>query len=55
MVRFTNNLKTAVLLGALFGLLVWVGSFWGAHGMIIAGVFAVLINVGAWFFWEGDR
>ncbi len=50
MVRFTNNVKTAMLLGALFGLLVWVGSFWGASGMIFAGIFAVMMNVGAWFF-----
>ncbi len=47
---FMNNVKTAVLLAALFGLLVWVGSFWGANGMIIAGVFAVLMNFGAWFY-----
>jgi heat shock protein HtpX len=50
MITFKNNLKTAVLLGALFGLLVWVGSYWGAQGMIIAGVFAALMNVGAWFY-----
>ena len=29
MTAFVNNLKTAALLGALFGLLVWVGSYWG--------------------------
>lgn len=45
-----NNIKTAVLLAALFGLLVWVGSFWGAQGMIFAGVIGVLMNFGAWFF-----
>jgi heat shock protein HtpX len=50
MTRFINNVKTAVLLGALFGLLVWVGSFWGTHGMIVAGIFAVCMNFGAWFF-----
>jgi heat shock protein HtpX len=50
MTRFINNMKTAVLLGALFGLLVWVGSFWGTHGMIVAGIFAVCMNFGAWFF-----
>ncbi|MHC4948616.1 MAG: protease HtpX, partial [Planctomycetota bacterium] len=50
MVTFVNNLKTVVLLGALFGLLVWVGSFWGTGGMIVAGVFAVVMNFGAWFF-----
>ncbi len=50
MVAFKNNLKTVFLLGALFGLLVWVGSYWGASGMIVAGVFALLMNVGAWYF-----
>ncbi len=50
MTAFTNNLKTVALLGALFGLLVWVGSFWGTEGMITAGVFALAMNFGAWFF-----
>ena len=50
MTRFINNTKTAVLLAALFGLLVWVGSFWGTQGMIIAGILAVAMNFGAWFF-----
>ena len=49
MVSFRNNLKTALLLGALFGLLVGVGSFWGAQGMIVGGVLAVVMNFGAWF------
>jgi heat shock protein HtpX len=47
---FINNFKTALLLGGLFALLIWVGSFWGREGMIVAGVFATLMNVGAWFF-----
>jgi len=50
MIRFVNNFKTAMLLGALFALLVWVGSFWGTNGMIIAGIFALMMNFGAWFF-----
>ncbi|MBL9147122.1 MAG: zinc metalloprotease HtpX [Phycisphaerae bacterium] len=50
MVAFTNNLKTAVLLAALFGLIVFVGSFWGVQGMLVGGVIAVLMNFGAWFF-----
>lgn len=50
MTAFVNNLKTAALLGALFGLLVWVGSYWGTQGMIMAGVFALLMNFGAWFY-----
>jgi heat shock protein HtpX len=50
MTAFINNMKTAILLAALFGLLVWVGSFWGAQGMIVAGVFGVIMNFSAWFF-----
>jgi heat shock protein HtpX len=49
MVAFKNNVKTAVLLGALFGLLVWVGSYWGTGGMILFGIMAVAMNFGAWF------
>lgn len=50
MIAFKNNLKTAFLLAALFGLIVWVGSYWGAQGMIFAGVIGVFMNFGAWFF-----
>ncbi len=50
MTAFVNNLKTVALLGALFGLLVWVGSFWGTEGMVTAGIFALAMNFGAWFF-----
>ena len=50
MTTYKNNVKTAVLLAALFGLLIWVGSYWGAGGMMVAGTFALLMNVGAWFF-----
>ena len=50
MVAFKNNMKTAVLLGALFGLLVWVGSYWGTGGMIFFGIMAIGMNFGAWFF-----
>jgi heat shock protein HtpX len=50
MIAFKNNVKTAVLLAALFGLLVWVGSFWGVNGMLIAGVVALAMNFGAWYF-----
>lgn len=50
MTALFNNVKTVLLLGALFGLLVWVGSFWGANGMIIGGVIATIINFSSWFF-----
>lgn len=44
-----NNVKTAFLLAALFGLVVFVGSFWGTNGMIIGGVIALVMNFGAFF------
>ncbi len=47
---FMNNLKTAALLGALFGLLVWVGSYWGTQGMIFAGSIGVIMNFFTWFY-----
>jgi heat shock protein HtpX len=49
MVAFKNNVKTVFLLGALTGLVIWVGSIWGGGGMIFAGVIAVIMNFGAWF------
>ena len=49
MTAFYNNVKTAFLLAALFGLLVWVGSYWGAGGMLFAGAFAIIVNFGAWY------
>lgn len=51
MVAFTNNVKTAVLLAALFGLCVWVGGMLGSNqGMIIGAVIATVMNFSAWFF-----
>jgi len=50
MIAFKNNLKTVFLLAALFGLLVWVGSYWGRQGMIMFGAIGLLMNFGAWFF-----
>jgi heat shock protein HtpX len=46
-----NTLKTTVLLASLTGLLIVVGSaLGGTSGMIIAFVFAVAMNMGAWWF-----
>ncbi len=50
MTAFVNNTKTAVLLAALFGLIVWAGYAIGSfNGMIIAGVIALFMNFGAWY------
>ncbi|MBL9119628.1 MAG: M48 family metalloprotease [Phycisphaerae bacterium] len=50
MVALVNNAKTAVLLGALFAILVAVGSVWGVQGMILGGVIGVVMNFSMWFF-----
>ncbi|MFC1769108.1 zinc metalloprotease HtpX [Nanoarchaeota archaeon] len=45
-----NQVKTALLLGALTGIVLWIGSFWSQTGLIIALVFVVLLNFAAYFF-----
>jgi heat shock protein HtpX len=47
----TSSFKTALLLGALSALLILLGSaFGGQNGMIIAFVFAIVMNVGSYWF-----
>ncbi len=49
-----NTLKTAVLLGALTGLLILIGDYFGGRqGMVVAFGFAFLMNFGA--YWFSDR
>ncbi len=48
-----NQLKTAVLLAMLTALLLWMGSLFGRNGLIFAGIFAVFINFGS--YWFSDR
>ncbi|HEV8662687.1 MAG TPA: zinc metalloprotease HtpX [Candidatus Methylomirabilis sp.] len=49
-----NTFKTAVLLGALTGLVVVFGNYFGGQqGMVIAFAFALLMNFGA--YWFSDR
>ena len=51
MTSFTNNLKTAILMAALIGLIGWVGWMIGSFaGLFIAGMIAVSINIGIWYF-----
>lgn len=47
---FVNNMKTVVLMGALMGIFIAVGSMWGQQGMIMALVFGGMMNLVAWFF-----
>src|SRR5215208_724169 len=50
MSRFYNNFKTALLLGLLTGLILWIGSFWGQGGLIVALVLAAMTNLVGYFF-----
>ncbi len=50
MTRFTNNAKTAVLLGLLFGLILLIGAQFGQRGLMMAFVFGGMTNVIAFFF-----
>src|SRR4029453_19363806 len=46
-----NGLKTALLLGALSGLLLLIGDLLGgAQGLMMAFVFAVVMNFGSYWF-----
>src|SRR5689334_448924 len=47
----SNALKTTLLLGLMTGLLLWVGgAVGGRDGMIIALVFATVMNFGSYWF-----
>ncbi len=50
MSRFANNMKTVVLLGAIMGLALFIGQFWGTSGLIIAFVLGGAMNVIAYFY-----
>jgi len=46
-----NTLKTTLLLGLLTGLILWFGGYVGGQsGMVIAFLFAVIMNFGAYWF-----
>src|SRR5689334_20063912 len=50
----SNTLKTTLLLGLLTGVLLFLGErFGGPQGMMIAFVFAMVTNLGSW--WFSDR
>jgi heat shock protein HtpX len=47
----SNTLKTTLLLGLLTGLILWFGQFLGgSQGMMIAFVFAAIMNFGSYWF-----
>jgi heat shock protein HtpX len=46
-----NNLKTTILLAAMTGLVLGIGELWGGqNGLILALVFAGVMNLGTYFF-----
>ena len=45
-----NQFKTVILLGALTGILLWIGSFWGQSGLAFALIFSIAMNFGAYWF-----
>jgi heat shock protein HtpX len=45
-----NTIKTVILLGLLTGIILGIGSIWGTNGLVLALVFAVLINFVSYFF-----
>lgn len=47
---FKNKFKTILLLGLLTALFLWIGSFWGASGLVIGLCFALIINFGSYFY-----
>jgi heat shock protein HtpX len=50
----SNTLKTTLLLGLLTGMILWFGQFLGGpQGLVIAFVFAVVMNFGS--YWFSDR
>jgi len=47
----SNMVKTTLLLGLLTGIIVWIGQFFGgSQGMLVAFVFAVVMNFGSYWF-----
>jgi heat shock protein HtpX len=46
-----NTIKTTLLLGLLTGIILWVGGYMGGqNGMVIAFMFALILNLGAYWF-----
>ena len=51
-----NTIKTGLLLGALTGLLMLIGGcFGGQQGVVIAFIFAMVMNFGSYWFSDKTR
>ncbi|MBP1686560.1 MAG: endopeptidase htpX [Deltaproteobacteria bacterium] len=47
----SNTLKTTLLLGLLTGIILWIGGFLGgSQGLVVAFVFATIMNFGSYWF-----
>ena len=45
-----NQVKTILFLGILTAILLWIGSFFGQGGLLIGLIFALVINIGSYWF-----
>jgi heat shock protein HtpX len=45
-----NNFKTIILLGLLTGIILFIGSFWGQGGLLIALMASIAMNFASYFF-----
>jgi len=45
-----NQIKTVLLLGVLTSILLVIGGFFGRNGLMFAGIFVVLMNIGSYWF-----
>ncbi len=50
MTRFVNNMKTTILLAAIIGLAMGIGSIWGTRGLVVGFAFGGIMNLVAFFF-----
>jgi heat shock protein HtpX len=50
MSQLYNNMKTALLLGLMSALILWIGSHWGSQGLTMALIMAGGMNFVAYFF-----
>src|SRR5713226_8551652 len=50
MISMSNYLKTALLMGVMTALILFIGSFFGKYGLTIALVFAGVMNFVSYFF-----
>lgn len=45
-----NNFKTAILLGLLTGIILFIGSFWGRGGLFLGLILCIVMNFASYFY-----